>query len=24
MYGGQRMANGGYVLASNIYPFLLW
>jgi len=23
MYGGQRMANGGYVLASNIYPFLL-
>jgi len=21
MYGGQRMANGGYVLASNIYPF---
>jgi hypothetical protein len=24
MYGGQRMANGGYVLASNIYPFWLW
>jgi hypothetical protein len=22
MYGGQKMANGGYVLASNVYPFI--
>ena len=22
-YGGQRMADGGYVLASNVFPFIL-